>query len=83
MSEMGYKKITIWWISLISHWNNEEKSNLFSEVNIFRENQIPHEEIIIFNKTMCAPPIIGTPAFNTLHNLPLPIKQHRVFSRNI
>ena len=31
---------------------------------------------------MCAI-IIGTPTFNTLYNLHLPIKQHGVFSRNI
>ena len=29
---------------------------------------------------MCAT-IIGTPAFNTLYNLSLPVKQYRVFSR--
>ena len=38
--------------------------------------------LFFLTKTTCAT-IIGTPAFNTLYNLPLPIKQHGVFAHNI
>ena len=44
------------------------------EVNVLWEKEIPRSEIIMFLQNHVS---------QLLYNLPLPMKRHRVFSRNI
>ena len=60
--------MTVWWISLISHWNNEGKSNLHLKWILKWEKNIYFLMRDLINKTTCAK-MIAAPAFNTFYNL--------------
>ena len=72
LQHIGYLRC---WLYFGGWWEKEEDLQ-YVEVHNMQLN------LIISNKTTCST-IIVTTAFNTLNNLPSPIKQHWVFSCNI
>lgn len=81
MSKMVREKNTFWWRRFILHWKNVNNSTFSWNIFIQRKKTLLRNNCT--QNTRIVATIIGTTAFNTLYNLPLPIKQQWDFPYEI